>query len=81
MKNKETEDLRPEYDFIQMSGRVRGKHAEAYRSGTNLAHLAPDVAAFTTDASVNEALQAILRVTPKATGPEAPTRTPAAPRQ
>lgn len=65
-KDKETDELRPEYDFSQMPGGVRGKYAEAYRGGTNLARLDPDVAeAFSTDSSVNEALRAILRVAPR----------------
>ena len=34
-------NLRDEYDF---SGGVRGKHHEAYRSGTNVVFLDPDVA-------------------------------------
>jgi hypothetical protein len=68
-KNNEADELRPEYDFGQMSGGVRGKYAEAYRGGTNLARLDPDVAAaFTTDTSVNEALRAILRVAPRKAG-------------
>lgn len=39
MKNVESEegdDLRPEYDFSQMKGGVRGKYVERYRQGTNL---------------------------------------------
>ena len=68
-KDNEADELRPEYDFGQMSGGVRGKYAEAYRGGTNLARLDPDVAAaFTTDTSVNEALRAILRVAPRKAG-------------
>ena len=63
MKNDKTEELRSEYDFGRMSGGVRGKYAKAYRDGTNLARLDPDVAAaFTTDTSVNEALRTLLRV-------------------
>jgi hypothetical protein len=69
MKGKATDELRPEYDFARMPGGVRGKYAEAYRGGTNLARLDPDVAsAFDTDASVNEALRAILRVAPRKAG-------------
>lgn len=65
-KDEELDELEPEYDFSQMPGRVRGKYAEAYRSGTNLVRLDPDVAAaFPTDSLVNEALRAILRVAPK----------------
>jgi len=61
-KDDEADDLLPEYDFHQMPGGVRGKLAAAYRRGTNLARLDPDVAqAFTTDESVNEALRAVLR--------------------
>ncbi len=68
-KDDEADDLRPEYDFSQMSGGVRGKYAEAYRGGTNLARLDPDVAAaFATDTSVNDALRAILQVAPRKAG-------------
>ena len=68
-EDHEADELQPEYDFGQMAGGVRGKYAEAYRGGTNLARLDPDVAAtFTTDASVNEALRAILRVAPRKAG-------------
>ena len=68
-KDSEKDELRPEYDFSRMSGGVQGKYAKAYRGGTNLARLDPDVAAaYTTDASVNEALRAILRVAPRTAG-------------
>lgn len=61
-KNDENDELREEYDFSSMPGSVRGKYAAAYRQGTNLVRLDPDVAAtFTTDKSVNEALRAVLR--------------------
>lgn len=43
-KNEMQDDLRPEYDFSQMKGGVRGKYVERYRSGTNLVLLDPDVA-------------------------------------
>jgi hypothetical protein len=33
-KDDEADELRPEYDFGQMPGGVRGKYAEAYRGGT-----------------------------------------------
>lgn len=58
----DTDELREEYDFSRMEGGVRGKYAAAYRRGTNLVRLDPDVAeAFTTDESVNEALRAVLK--------------------
>ena len=68
-KDRDQDELEPEYDFARMSGGVRGKYAEAYRGGTNLARLDPDVAeAFGTDSAVNEALRAIIRVAPKRAG-------------
>ena len=49
------DDLRPEYDFSQMEGGVRGKYVERYQAGTNLL-LDPDVAqAFPTEDAVDEA--------------------------
>jgi hypothetical protein len=66
MKRIETEqedDMRPEYDFSQLEGRVRGKYAERYREGTNLVLLDPDVAAAFPDAkAVNEALRLLMDV-------------------
>ncbi len=60
-KDSGIDELKPEYDFANMPGGVRGKFAAAYRQGTNLVRLDPDVAAaFTTDQSVNEALRAVL---------------------
>jgi len=60
----ETEDeMRPEYDFSQLKGRVRGKYVERYREGTNLVLLDPDVAAAFPDAkAVNEALRLLMDV-------------------
>lgn len=64
MKNAESEkddDLRPEYDFSELKGGVRGKYAERYREGTNLVLLDPDVAAAFPDAkAVNDALRLLL---------------------
>ena len=65
MKNVESEeedDLRPEYDFSQMKGGVRGKYVERYRQGTNLVLLDPDVAdAFPDAKAVNDALRLLLQ--------------------
>ena len=56
------DDLRPEYDFSQLKGRVRGKYVERYGAGTNLALLEPDVAAAFPDAkAVNEALRLLIK--------------------
>lgn len=38
------DELRPEYDFSQLAGGVRGKYVERYRTGTNLVLLDADVA-------------------------------------
>lgn len=63
MKDKDEDDLKPEYDFDQMPGGVRGKYAAAYARGTNLVRLDADVAeAFSSDRAVNEALRAILHI-------------------
>ena len=65
MKKIEIEDedeLRPEYDFSQLEGGVRGKYTKRYREGTNLILLDPDVAAAFPDAkSVNDALRRLLQ--------------------
>ena len=60
-KNNDSEDdIRPEYDF---SGGIRGKHYQAYRQGTNLVPLDPDVASMFPDAiAVNEALRLLVKL-------------------
>ena len=75
MKKIETEteedELRPEYDFSELKGRVRGKYVERYRAGTNLVLLEPDVAAAFPDAkAVNEALRRLLKVDDTRTPPQ-----------
>jgi hypothetical protein len=60
-ESEEEDDLRPEYDFAQLEGGVRGKYAERYREGTNLVLLDPDVAAAFPDAkAVNDALRLLI---------------------
>jgi len=54
------DDLRPEYDF---SHGVRGKHYQAYRAGTNVVFLEPDLArVFTDSASVDQVLRLLLQI-------------------
>lgn len=62
--NSETDDeLRPEYDFSQLTGGVRGKYVKRYRAGTNLVLLDADVAqAFPNEAAVNEALRLLMEI-------------------
>jgi hypothetical protein len=58
--NPKDEDILPEYDFSQG---VRGKHYEAYRAGTNVIFLEPDLAKiFTDSASVNRVLRLLLNL-------------------
>ena len=60
MDQDDRDTLRDEYDF---SNGVRGKHHEAYRKGTNVILLEPDVAdVFKDSASVNQALRTIARL-------------------
>lgn len=62
VESEEDDDLRPEYDFSQLRGGVRGKYVDRYREGTNLVLLDPDVAAEFPDAqAVNDALRLLLR--------------------
>jgi hypothetical protein len=52
--------MRPEYDF---SGGRRGVHHQAYRAGTNVVFLEPDlVEAFPDSDSVNRALRLLVRL-------------------
>jgi hypothetical protein len=71
----EADELRPEYDFSKLKGRVRGKYVERYREGTNLVLLAPDVAEAFPDAdSVNEALRSLIRATKESRAESRPAK-------
>jgi hypothetical protein len=57
------DDMLPEYDF---SKGVRGKHHQAYKAGTNVVFLDPDVAAaFGDSTSVNQALRLLMKLAKK----------------
>lgn len=59
-QEREKDAMRQEYDF---SSGARGKHHEAYRRGTNVVLLEPDVAeVFKDSAAVNAALRALAQV-------------------
>ena len=59
----DADDILPEYDF---SRGVRGKHHQAYKAGTNVVFLDPDVAqAFGDSASVNQALRLLMTLAKK----------------
>jgi hypothetical protein len=75
MKKVETEakddEMRPEYDFSQLKGRVHSKDVERYRASTNLVLLDPDVAAAFPDAkTVNETLRLLIKVAETKASPQ-----------
>ena len=54
------ENILPEYDFTNA---VRGKHHEAYKAGTNVVFLEPDIAkVFKDSESVNRVLRLLLNL-------------------
>jgi hypothetical protein len=69
MKRGKFEEMPPEYHREELGRGVRGKYYAAYRKGTNLVLLSPDVArAFPTEESVNEALRSLINVAKRSTG-------------
>ena len=63
MKKVSHEEARAEYRRSDFGKGVRGKYLEAYRSGTNLVLLRPEVAAvFPNEESVHEALASLIKV-------------------
>jgi hypothetical protein len=71
MKKDESDELRPEYRREDLGEGVRGKYLEAYRAGTNLVLLSPDVAkVFPTEELVNEALRHLIEVAQKSVSPK-----------
>jgi hypothetical protein len=70
MRKDKSEEMRPEYLREDLGPGVRGKYLEAYREGTNLVLLSPDVAkVFPTEEVVNEALRSLIKVAQKSVGP------------
>lgn len=60
---EQEDEMRPEYDFSELKGRVRGKYVDRYQAGINLVLLDPDVATAFPDAqAVNEALRLLMKV-------------------
>ncbi|MGO9019234.1 MAG: hypothetical protein ACLQVJ_12895 [Syntrophobacteraceae bacterium] len=63
MKQDEIDGLRPEYRREDLGPGVRGKYLEAYRAGTNMVLLSPDVAkASPAEKAVNEAFRSLIEV-------------------
>jgi len=60
---KKNGKFRREYSRTLVREGIRGKYAAAYRAGTNLVLLAPDVAsAFPTAEAVNDALRMLMKI-------------------
>lgn len=60
MSQNASDEMRAEYDF---SGAVQGRHHRAYKEGTNVVLLEPDIArVFPDSASVNRALRLLMEV-------------------
>jgi hypothetical protein len=69
MKKAKSDELRPEYRREDLGPGIRGKYLDAYRSGTNLVLLSPDVAkVFPTEDKVNEALRSLIEVAKRSVG-------------
>ena len=63
MKTAKKEDMRKEYRREDLGAGVRGRYYNAYKKGTNLVLLSPDVAAaFPDDDSVNDALRSLMKL-------------------
>lgn len=63
------EDLRTEYRREELGVGVRGKHFAAFKKGSNLVLLTPELAKiFPTNEAVNEALSSLVGIARSATG-------------
>ncbi len=70
MRKSKSDELRPEYRREDLGPGVRGKYLEAYRAGTNLVLLSPDIAkVFPTEQAVNDALRSLIEVAQRSVGP------------
>jgi hypothetical protein len=77
MAKNDMDELRPEYRREDLGPGVRGKYLEAYREGTNLVLLSPDVAkAFPTEEAVNQALRSLIEVAQRSVTPTKRSRRP-----
>ena len=69
MKTVKNENIRKEYRREDLGPGVRGKYYDAYRKGTNLVLLSPDVAkAFPTEEAVNNALRSLMNIAHETVG-------------
>lgn len=64
------DELRPEYDLLQLGSGVRGKYYRQAKAGTNLVLIDPDLAqTFPDGESVNRALRLLVKTASDATRP------------
>ena len=71
---KKAEEMRPEYRREDLGKGVRGKHYEAFKKGSNLVLLTPELSKiFPTNEAVNAALSSLVGVARSATGPTSRT--------
>lgn len=69
MKKVKSDELRREYRREDLEKGVRGKYLKAYRTGTNLVLLRPEVAAaFPSEKAVNDALSSLIDVAEHSVG-------------
>ena len=69
MKKAKSDELRRVYGRSDLGKGVRGKYLKAYRAGTNLVLLRPEVAAvFPTSEAVNNALGSLIEVAEHSAG-------------
>ena len=69
MKKVKSDELRKEYHREDLGKGVRGKYLKAYRTGTNLVLLRPEVAAaFPSEKAVNDALSSLIDVAEHSVG-------------
>ena len=61
MNDPDPDEMLPHYDFGPASKPVRGKYAAAYRKGTNIVLIEPDLMEhFGSPEAVNDALRALV---------------------
>lgn len=69
MKRVKLNGLRREYRREDLGKGIRGKYLKAYRSGTNLVLLRPEIAAvFPDEKAVNDALSSLIQVAKHSVG-------------
>jgi len=69
MSKVEKNDMRSEYKREELGPGIRGKYLKAYKEGTNVVLLSPDVAkVFPTSEAVNEALRSLIELAKKSVG-------------